>query len=1638
MLSPNARTRSHSPRFDPPSSSSNSLSSSSHSHDPSNSRAQKRLSRISPSEFDSLLSSSSTIHTKIVDESTLGSTPSSYSPSHSPEREREREPPITPQKGGGDDESFKRRSMFRSVGNASSPDLASLIRKAREQRQLLSSQTEDYAGQEEEEEDAEEERGGLSYNVESPTKPSPRRSNSPSPRSPIVVTTTTGTRSRSTTSPEISLSEFAAQSSSSPSLSSSTQTQSQQRIFNSPSPNASISRQQRERESTQLSNESTTTTSSNLGASSGFILVPPPPPPPVQASNALPSRSSSPPRSVTSTVQALKSQRQGDNLSTTMMRNQNQSSTSLISTFDSNSPRRKRGNTTTEGDRDRQEEGAGGGRLSLGNTMRKTSRFFKKFGASSNNPVPSNPTPRTQQPSTSTNSTTTTTSNQFPPSVPLPPPVPPIPSTYVSPPRPTTTQPLTSSSSNPTGTPTRASASSKVESPSLSPSQGSSSPRGIRRKRSLSVPQRRSQDSTSQNSDGGRSGSGGGSAEGDRLRNELRLWRLGVDGVLGGTSIDSTGERRPSLPDSTLTPRTQQGEEESGELEGIKMTRGGSAPLEGRGRTMMPSIKLSSPKRTTNPSLPPATSSPRKHSTTDEGSLEGGGGLGSIPETSHSRENSAATINSSSPSPLLSNGSSTFPLPMSPPMIPTPSTTSSSSAASTVRSRTPKNNNLNSRISIVGYPVPSSSSSSSSSVPSPTPSLPRYLTSPGSSTTMSMSKNSSSSSSLPLTIGAMTSPSQISTTSTIRGNHSPSLSPSPSPSTLDGGEDVLEEKAKEFAMKCWNEDEGFLERKKIAEWLGSSHDLNRRTLKHYIEKFDFHGLRLDLAFRRLCGKLYLKAETQQVDRILEQFSSKFYRDNPKSPYSSADVVHAVSYSMLLLNTDLHVVDSTTRMTRQQFVRNTLNAIQSQTGNVVEDSVEVSSVFSPTLSEVDGDASRRSSERPRTSASGTGGKRPLTGEGGRESPLNGSPNQSRTNLGSSDSPLRGAAGGGTGLGLSQRSESVMTVGSVSSNKSLEANLQIVLKDMYNAIRSQPIYQSSSSSASASTLNLPLDDSRPSLALSPHSSSGNSPYSTWSSGINRTASRRSGHSTSTTTHGSNSKRSSVRGFGALLGTSGMSANNSSLDLVRSTSPTPSNSTSLSDEHWSTSGFHHTVPTIGFANSLSHTIIREHEESGADARSILSTSSTISVSDQELALLGAPWAKEGMLQRKHYWEVQGKRSKEKNWLKAFVVVSQGELRMFRFDGGGSSSSGRSGGGMGMGGGDWTSNASNVGSISLIHALCSAMPPPGYSRDRPHCFVLTLPSGGTYFFQAGTPDLVSEWVSTCNYWSARLSREPLSGGVSNVEYGWNKVEARFGEGDAEDRDRDEEKMSIKSGKSGHSRMSYAASTFNASTISGGGGGNSNDRMRIEDWKPPNVPLTPSQLGEEAQLEHLKKHVRIVQGELEHHNELRGPMVKLYSSRSSNYAKAVANWERKSQHLLSEIVKWSTYIEALTSGVRLRSIQRGKKEVEAMLKSADLDDEAEEEEEDDDELARRLSPFDEAPSSSTTKLTPTTTTTTTILPSEGIKRLQLEGERPKSARSSTDRPPGSISRVSVTTTSTRGGVDEFFDTNDMTPPAAS
>ena len=136
----------------------------------------------------------------------------------------------------------------------------------------------------------------------------------------------------------------------------------------------------------------------------------------------------------------------------------------------------------------------------------------------------------------------------------------------------------------------------------------------------------------------------------------------------------------------------------------------------------------------------------------------------------------------------------------------------------------------------------------------------------------------------------------------------------------------------DYGLKCWNEDEAFLPKEKHAQYLGTYGTTNQQALNSYMSQFNFNSLRLDEALRKLTSKLYLRAETQQIDRILEAFSVKFFNDNPLPVYLSSDAVHAISYSILLLNTDLHIADLQTHMSRAQFIKNTLNVVQNQCNN----------------------------------------------------------------------------------------------------------------------------------------------------------------------------------------------------------------------------------------------------------------------------------------------------------------------------------------------------------------------------------------------------------------------------------------------------------------------------------------------------------------------------------------------------------------------------------------------------------------------------------------------------------------------------------------------------------------------------------
>lgn len=802
--------------------------------------------------------------------------------------------------------------------------------------------------------------------------------------------------------------------------------------------------------------------------------------------------------------------------------------------------------------------------------------------------------------------------------------------------------------------------------------------------------------------------------------------------------------------------------------------------------------------------------------------------------------------------------------------------------------------------------------------------------------------------------------------------------------------------SRDLASKCWNEDVTFKKREKIAEWIGGSDPLKMLVRHAYFEKFDFKILGVEAALRKLCDKLFLRAETQQVDRILAAFSQRYFVCNSDTMFGNADVIHAVSFSILLLNTDLHVAELDSRMTRTQFVRNTLDAI-------------VESDHLP--------------EEARIT----------------------DPNQAA-------------------LLPALRSSEDAEVERLPVSKAWANKVEVALKDIYSGIRAERI-------------RLPLPEVRPPPSALATSRRG---LKAGSGRVNAL------------------KRGSIRGIQGLIGTNAALGSGASWDEVgRTSSSTPAerDEDGTVREHRSPTSPQDkkslSPPAFGFTSTLAQSIIRENTDEADDA-SVSSTADDLT--DEELALLGPPWAKEGNLTRKHYYEGPQKRAKDKAWVDCFVVVQSGLLSMFRF--GDSQSSGAAAkkqASFAIGGGNWLSNATCIGQISLSHTLANALPPPGYNRARPHVLALTLPTGAVYFFQTGHEELVQEWVLTCNYWAARLSREPLAAGVSNMEYGWSRVQAVLAmQGDPASNDgsihtsnqsiienlssdvdgltssppssvahgdpyapsapkTSSDARSIRSTRSMrstrlraavtgslfHSRPPASNNNSSDRIISSPGGSSSsgvsspvpsfvslsntvttpgNSSWTIErphfvnEWRAPAPPTTTSTLNEEEQLEACIRHASRIESELTLHNSLRQPMLAMYhggpgahdayyhgtasspsagptrypfstkgpatslpsllppsqagrsrvTSNTSMYStashggasssgnsrgagntsvlasKALANWERKSAYLLSELTKFQVYVESLKHASHLRAERRDQRELSRMIRQAD------------------------------------------------------------------------------------------------------
>lgn len=781
---------------------------------------------------------------------------------------------------------------------------------------------------------------------------------------------------------------------------------------------------------------------------------------------------------------------------------------------------------------------------------------------------------------------------------------------------------------------------------------------------------------------------------------------------------------------------------------------------------------------------------------------------------------------------------------------------------------------------------------------------------------------------------------------------------------------------RERARKIYEGDEEDVLKSEAASWLGERNPLSMRTLEAYMQLLDFSDQNILAALRTLCGKLILRGETQQFDRIVTALSSRWCECNPNHGFKAQDVVHTICYSLILLNTDLHLADIGDKMSRTAYVKNTLPTIK----RVLEDAA-------PNAFE-DTSRARRKDSRPnaqRLDFSSSVPSSPVFPPASSPSERTSfdlqrpQPNNKRLSL--RPGMLRTESDGWIPDGTS--SNALVSNSIDGSLRNWETEVETVLKSFFGSIRAEP---------------LPLFG-----ANMPDTAPSQNNLTAGNLGL-----KRSGSIVSKAPSDIASYRS--KGDFRSMSTRWQGRNNRSRPKLYPSGTVASSRTSLDDGNsvwspaqsstWSKYSFgktltssslgslgQHFSPTngdfkhsIGFASALSNAIIREE---GTATASLTDTdsfgmTSAATLDDEALALEGAPWAKEGMLKHKHHLDSPNHKAKERSWNECFAVIGKGRLTLFNMYGsskghtlgrkhqGTCGSNGNKGNRAAsttstyVGGGDWMESAEQLLSLSLLQTIASTLPPPGYSKARPYVWALSLPSGAVHLFQVNTQEIAREFMTTANYWSARLSKEPLSGGVSNIEYGWSESvvdPALLPNQDGSSQSAaTSPPTSMQTQHRGHmhslskdsmsgptgGRRSSMQSSIRTSFEAQFGGDRRvrlpGDKVQIQEWTQPSQSMMASQLVEEDQLKALQTYVDNVEEELARHNELKdgieiavrlapanelhtvSPILRRanefrthqYSPRHPNRAKALTNWQRKSDYLLREIVKFRTYIDSL------------------------------------------------------------------------------------------------------------------------------
>ncbi|QRD03999.1 hypothetical protein JI435_138560, partial [Parastagonospora nodorum SN15] len=112
-----------------------------------------------------------------------------------------------------------------------------------------------------------------------------------------------------------------------------------------------------------------------------------------------------------------------------------------------------------------------------------------------------------------------------------------------------------------------------------------------------------------------------------------------------------------------------------------------------------------------------------------------------------------------------------------------------------------------------------------------------------------------------------------------------------------------------------------LDKSIVASYLSKTDDaFLLSVLRSYMRKFAFFGDPIDMAVRKLLMQVELPKETQQIDRVLQGFADRYHECNP-GIYTNADKAYFISFSIIILHTDVFNKNNKRKMTRLDYIKN---------------------------------------------------------------------------------------------------------------------------------------------------------------------------------------------------------------------------------------------------------------------------------------------------------------------------------------------------------------------------------------------------------------------------------------------------------------------------------------------------------------------------------------------------------------------------------------------------------------------------------------------------------------------------------------------------------------------------------------------